>query len=162
MDLADFALKKRIISAVSTILILIAGYYAYSTLPRFEDPEFIIRQAQIITPYPGAGAEEVAEEVTEVIEDALQQLQGVLEVRSVSSPGLSNVMVEFTIPSVPDYDTLYQRFAQMRAKGTALAGSAKLPINSSSGSRVATEPSHSDHSRAAASRVSSSSLVSRL
>ncbi|MEM1079012.1 MAG: efflux RND transporter permease subunit [Pseudomonadota bacterium] len=116
MDLADFALKKRIISAVSTILILIAGYYAYSTLPRFEDPEFIIRQAQIITPYPGAGSEEVAEEVTEVIEDALQQLQGVLEVRSVSSPGLSNVMVEFTIPSVPDYDTLYQRFAQMRAK----------------------------------------------
>lgn len=116
MDLARFALQKRIISAVSTILILIAGYYAYSTLPRFEDPEFIIRQAQIITPYPGARADEVAEEVTDVIEDALQQLQGVLEVRSVSSPGLSNVTVEFTIPSVPDYTTLYERFAQMRAK----------------------------------------------
>jgi multidrug efflux pump subunit AcrB len=54
--------------------------------------------------------------VTNVIEDALQQLQGVLEVRSVSSPGLSNVSVEFTIPSVPDYTTLYERFAQMRAK----------------------------------------------
>lgn len=116
MDLARFALEKRLISAVATLLILVAGYFAYSTLPRFEDPEFIIRQAQIITPYPGAGAEEVAEEVTEVIEDALQQLQGVLEVRSVSSPGLSNVMVEFTIQSVPDYNALYERFAQMRAK----------------------------------------------
>ncbi len=116
MDLARFALEKRLISAVTSILILLAGYFAYTALPRFEDPEFIIRQAQIVTPYPGASAEEVAQEVTEVIENALQQLQGVDEVRSVSSPGLSNVSVEFTIASTKDYDALYQRFAQMRAK----------------------------------------------
>ena len=116
MDLARFAIERRLISAISTLLILVAGYFAYTALPRFEDPEFIIRQAQIITPYPGAGAEEVAEEVTEVIENALQQLQGVDEVRSVSSPGLSNVSVEFTIRSTPGYPELYQRFAQMRAK----------------------------------------------
>lgn len=116
MDLARFAIEKRLISAVSTLLILIAGYFAYNTLPRFEDPEFIIRQAQIVTPYPGAGAAEVAEEVTEVIENALQQLQGVEEVNSVSSPGLSNVTVEFTIQSTPGYPELYQRFSQMRAK----------------------------------------------
>jgi len=116
LDLARFAIEKRLISAVSTLLILIAGFYAYQTLPRFEDPEFVIRQAQIVTPYPGASAEEVAEEVTEVIEDALQQLQGIDEVRSVSSPSFSNVMVEFTIPSTPGYTELYERFAQMRAK----------------------------------------------
>ncbi len=116
MDLARFAIEKRLISAVASILILIAGYFAYTALPRFEDPEFIIRQAQIVTPYPGASAEEVAQEVTEVIENALQQLQGVDEVRSVSSPGLSNVSVEFSIGSTKDYDALYQRFAQMRAK----------------------------------------------
>lgn len=116
MDLARFAIEKRLISAVASILILVAGYFAYTALPRFEDPEFIIRQAQIITPYPGASAEEVAEEVTEVVENALQELQGVDEVRSVSSPGLSNVSVEFTIASTKDYDALYQRFAQLRAK----------------------------------------------
>ncbi|MEX0340343.1 MAG: efflux RND transporter permease subunit [Arenibacterium sp.] len=116
MDLARFAIEKRLISAVASIMILLAGYFAYTALPRFEDPEFIIRQAQIVTPYPGANASEVAEEVTEVIENALQQLQGVKEVRSVSSPGLSNVTVEFTIQSTKNYDALYQRFAQMRAK----------------------------------------------
>ncbi|WP_298970993.1 efflux RND transporter permease subunit [uncultured Roseobacter sp.] len=116
MDLARFAIEKRLISAVATLLILIAGYYSYTKLPRFEDPEFIIRQAQIITPYPGASADEVAEEVTEVIENALQQLQGVDEVRSVSSPGRSTVTVEFTIQSTKTYPTLYERFAQMRAK----------------------------------------------
>ncbi len=77
MDLARFAITQRLISAVCTFLILYAGYFAYNALPRFEDPEFIVRQAQIITPYPGASAEEVADEVTEVIENALQQLQGI-------------------------------------------------------------------------------------
>ncbi|MFK7752421.1 MAG: efflux RND transporter permease subunit [Sedimentitalea sp.] len=116
MDLARFALEKRLISAVATVLILLAGYFAYTALPRFEDPEFVIRQAQIITPYPGASAEEVAEEVTEVVENALQQLQGVDEVRSVSSPGLSTVTVEFTIASTPGYPELDQKFSKMRAK----------------------------------------------
>ena len=57
MDLARFAIERRVISVVLTLLILVAGYSAYTNLPRFEDPEFIIRQAQIITPYPGAGAQ---------------------------------------------------------------------------------------------------------
>ncbi len=123
MDLASFAINKRLISAISTLLILYAGYFAYTALPRFEDPEFVIRQAQIVTPYPGAGAEEV----TEVIENALQQLQGVDEVRSVSSPGLSRVTVEFTIQSTPAYPQLYERFAQMRAKITG--AQSQLPPN---------------------------------
>ncbi|MEO0379393.1 MAG: efflux RND transporter permease subunit, partial [Pseudomonadota bacterium] len=127
MDLARFAIEKRLISLISTLLILVAGYFAYTALPRFEDPEFIIRQAQIITPYPGASAEEVADEVTDLIEDALQQLQGVDEVRSVSSPGVSIVTVEFTIQSTPDYPDLYQRFAQMRAKIDDVQGD--LPPN---------------------------------
>lgn len=127
MDLARFALEKRLISYVATLLILYAGYFAYTVLPRFEDPEFVIRQAQIITPYPGASAEEVAEEVTEVVENALQQLQGVDEVRSVSSPGLSTVTVEFTIASTPDYPELNQKFSQMRSK--VLDAQSALPPN---------------------------------
>lgn len=127
MDLARFALEKRLISAVATVLILLAGYFAYTALPRFEDPEFVIRQAQIVTPYPGASAEEVAEEVSEVVENALQQLQGIDEVRSVSAPGLSTVTVEFTIAATPSYTELDQVFAKMRAK-ISDAGS-QLPPN---------------------------------
>lgn len=127
MDLARFALEKRLISFVATFLILFAGYFAYTVLPRFEDPEFVIRQAQIVTPYPGASAEEVAEEVTEVIENALQQLQGIDEVRSVSSPGLSTVTAEFTIASTPDYPELNQKFSQMRSK--ILDAQSALPPN---------------------------------
>lgn len=116
MDFARFAIEKRVISALATILILIGGYFAYVTLPRFEDPDFIIRVAQVITPYPGATAEEVAEEVTEKVEGALQQLSGVKEIKSVSANGLSTVSVEFTIPSAKTRPDLVQKFTQMRAK----------------------------------------------
>lgn len=116
MDLASFAIQKRVISALCTLLILFMGYFAYTQLPRFEDPEFIIRQAQVITPYPGATAQEVAEEVTDTIENAIQQLPGVKEVKSVSTPGLSEVTVEFTIASAKTRSLLQQKFAALRAK----------------------------------------------
>jgi multidrug efflux pump subunit AcrB len=35
MDFASFAIQKRVISALATVLILISGYFAYVTLPRF-------------------------------------------------------------------------------------------------------------------------------
>ena len=116
MNLAKFAIEKRLISALMTFLILIAGYMSYQSLPRFEDPEFIIRQAQVVTPYSGASSKEVAQEVTDVIESAIQQLSGVKEVKSVSSDGLSRVTVEFTIASARTREALAQKFTQLRAK----------------------------------------------
>jgi len=116
MDFASFALNKRVISALATLLILVSGVYAYTALPKFEDPEFIIRQAQIITPYPGASAEEVADEVTDAVEAALQQLTGIDEITSNSQPGVSTVTVEFTIPAARTRAVLAQKFTEMRAK----------------------------------------------
>lgn len=116
MNLAKFAIEKRLISALLTLLILAAGYFAYTKLPRFEDPEFLIRSAQIFTPYAGASAAEVEQEVTDVIENAVQQLQGVKEMNSVSSSGLSELTVEFTIASAKTRSALNEKFTQLRAK----------------------------------------------
>ena len=116
MDLAKFAIEKRLVSILLTLVILLAGYMSYTSLPRFEDPEFIIRSAQVITPYSGASAQEVAEEVTDVIETAIQQLSGIKKVTSKSSAGLSEVTVEFTIAAAKTRDVLAQKFTQLRAK----------------------------------------------
>lgn len=69
----------------------------------------------------------MAKEVTEVVKNALQQLQGVDEVRLVSSPGLSTVTIEFTIASTRTRTALNQRFQQMRAK--ILDAQSQLPPN---------------------------------
>ncbi len=132
MNLAKFAIEKRVVSALLTLLILLGGYLAYTSLPRFEDPEFIVRQVQIITPYQGASAAEVADEVTDLIENAVQQLQGVKEVKSVSSQGISEVSLEFTIASTKTRPELNQKFTQLRAKisdiENRLPPGASLPI----------------------------------
>ncbi|MBL4599477.1 MAG: efflux RND transporter permease subunit [Rhizobiaceae bacterium] len=125
MSFAQFAIEKRVISALMSIVILVGGYLAYTVLPRFEDPEFTIRQVKIITPYSGASAAEVANEVTEIVENAAQQLQGLKEVESVSSFGMSNVTVEFTIASSKSREQLSQKFTQLRAKMSDIAN--KLP-----------------------------------
>src|SRR4029077_9650611 len=54
-------------------------------------PEFTIKEALIITPYPGASAEEVAKEVTNPIERAVQQLGQLDRVESQSTRGMSVV-----------------------------------------------------------------------
>jgi multidrug efflux pump subunit AcrB len=72
-------------------LALIAGLVAYFQLGRLEDPEFTIKEALIITSYPGASAEEVALEVTNPIESACQELGQLLRVESESVRGRSLV-----------------------------------------------------------------------
>src|SRR5499427_7028020 len=81
---------NRIIFTVLFVAI-IGGFIAYMGMGRLEDPEFTIKEARIITPYPGASAEEVTNEVTDPIERACQQLGQLDRVESESSRGLSIV-----------------------------------------------------------------------
>ena len=73
MGPAEFAIKNRLMSFIVITLALIGGWQAYQTMPRFEDPEFTIRQAVVITPYPGATPEEVSNEVTEALGTAIRE-----------------------------------------------------------------------------------------
>ena len=94
MGLAAFALKHRTTMWVLVVVLIFGGMAAYESLGRLEDPEFTIKEAKVVTPYPGATPAEVAEEVSEAMEKAVQQLGQLKEVRSTSQPGLSILSVE--------------------------------------------------------------------
>ena len=68
MNLADWALRNRTTTLVLTTVMLVGGVQAYQSLSRLEDPEFTIKDALINTPYPGATAAEVEEEISDRIE----------------------------------------------------------------------------------------------
>lgn len=109
MNIGEFSVRNNRVLFVSMFFILIGGIVAYERLGRLEDPEFTIKEALIITPYPGASAEEVAKEVTNPIETACQQLGQLLRVESESVRGRSVVMAviqdrydRFSIPQVWD------------------------------------------------------------
>ena len=116
MNLAEYTLRKSVIAWLATLLVLVGGYLAYEKLGRFEDPEFVIRQAVIVTSYPGATPAQVAEEITDRIEGAAQQLQEVEEVTSVSRAGESLVKVEVKLAFSRSQAELDQVWDKLRSR----------------------------------------------
>lgn len=114
MNIAEASIRYKTITLVMTVLIIGGGIYSYERLGRLEDPEFTIKDAQIFTRYPGATAMEVAEEVTDEIETAIQQLGQVKRVTSISQAGLSTIQVE--MKDKYDKETLPQVWDELRRK----------------------------------------------
>ncbi len=91
MKLVEFIVKQRAVVMFATLLLIAGGLRAYFQLGKLEDPEFAIKTAVIVTRYPGASPVEVEEQVTDVIERAVQQLDALDVVRSLSRAGVSIV-----------------------------------------------------------------------
>lgn len=116
MNPAEASIRGRTITLVFTVLTLVLGAAAYFNLPRLEDPEFTIKDALVITDYPGASAQEVADEVSDVIERAAQQLGQVDRVVSRSERNRSTVTV--TIKDPYGADELPQVWDELRRRIT--------------------------------------------
>ena len=87
--IARFFTGNPLYGWVLVVACLAGGIHGMQNIGRLEDPRFPIKYAYIITSYPGASAEEVEMEVTDRIEDALQELPAIKEMRSKSVPGRS-------------------------------------------------------------------------
>ena len=97
-----------------TLILLLGGLIAFLNLGRLEDPQFTIKQAMVITVYPGASPTQVEEEVTYPIENAIQQLPYVDNIKSISTPGKSQITVE--MKSIYRKDDLRGIWEEMRRK----------------------------------------------
>ena len=114
MNIAEFSIRNKTISWLITVLIIAGGIMSFTGLARLEDPEFTIKDAVIITRYPGASPQQVEEEVTYPLENAIQQLQYVDYIRSINSPGLSQITV--TMKNNYGPDDLPQIWDELRRK----------------------------------------------
>lgn len=113
---AIFSIKNRILTSIIILGSLLSGWLAYQNMPRFEDPEFLIRTAMVITEYPGASPTEVANEVTETLERAIQELQEVDKIESTSSAGLSLIEVSIKHSFSPEKSDLQLVWSKLRNK----------------------------------------------
>ncbi|MGR5147926.1 efflux RND transporter permease subunit [Photobacterium alginatilyticum] len=114
MNIAQYSIKNKVISWMFILLMLIGGSISFTGLGQLEFPEFTIKQALIITAYPGASPEQVEEEVTLPLEDALQQMSQIKHVTSTNSAGLSQIEVE--MQDKYDSTVLPQVWDEMRRK----------------------------------------------
>ena len=120
MDFAGYFIKNRTSSWLFAAILLLGGIIAYSGLGRLEDPQFTLKQAMIITQYPGASPQQVEEEVSYPLENAIQQLPYVYHVTSVSTAGQSQIMVE--MKDTYRARELKQIWDELRHKVTDLQG----------------------------------------
>ncbi|MBW2719643.1 MAG: efflux RND transporter permease subunit [Deltaproteobacteria bacterium] len=114
MNLTGFALRNRTLIIVLTVVTVYAGMKSFNALPRLEDPEFTIKEALVITQYPGATAYEVEEEVSDELELAIQKLGKIKRLESRNLPGMSTITVEMR--STVDSAELPQIWDELRRK----------------------------------------------
>ncbi|EJG0938700.1 efflux RND transporter permease subunit VmeI [Vibrio parahaemolyticus O1] len=112
--IAAYFIRNRVISWMVSLIFLIGGIAAFFGLGRLEDPAFTIKDAMVVTSYPGATPQQVEEEVTYPLEKAIQQLTYVDEVNSISNRGLSQITV--TMKNNYGPDDLPQIWDELRRK----------------------------------------------
>ena len=122
MNIGEYSVRTPVTSWLLVIILVGGGLWAFQEMGKLEDPAFTIKQAKIITLYPGADAQQVQDEVTYHIEDAIQKLGQVKRIKmTVSRPGMSDIQIEFKdkyrpadFPNI--YDELRRKLADMKDK----------------------------------------------
>lgn len=114
MNIAELSIRNKTVTLVFTLLLLGGGILAFNDMSRLEDPEFTIKEALVITPYSGASAIEVEQEVTDELEQAVQKMGQIDRVTSKSDRGMSTLTV--SIKDKYDKNSLPQVWDELRRK----------------------------------------------
>jgi len=98
MSIFRFIIRHgRIFTLLVIVLPIVAGTFAYQSLPKEGEPEVSAPHAIIITTYPGASPSEIESLVTNPLEEELSDLKNVEEMRSSSSESVSVIVIDFDV-----------------------------------------------------------------
>ncbi|MDX1547801.1 MAG: efflux RND transporter permease subunit, partial [Rhodothermales bacterium] len=111
MRITNLAIKYRTTVVVLTVLLVIGGLYSYTTIPKESFPSIEIPNIVVTTIYPGASPDDIESLLTKPIEQEVQGINGIDEIRSTSVEGVSTVVVEFN----PDI-SMDEAFQKVRDK----------------------------------------------
>ncbi|HCX82233.1 MAG: multidrug transporter AcrB [Curvibacter sp. RIFCSPHIGHO2_12_FULL_63_18] len=100
-NLSKWALDHAALTRYLMIVLLLLGVASYFQLGQDEDPPFTFRAMVVRTYWPGATAQQVAEQVTDKIERTLQEVPYADKIRSYSKPGESQIIFQIKDSSKP-------------------------------------------------------------
>ncbi|MCC5854257.1 MAG: efflux RND transporter permease subunit [Idiomarina sp.] len=95
MLLSDVSVKRPVFATVINILLIIFGIVAFTSLPLREYPNIDPPVVSISTNYPGANAEIIDSQITQVIEERISGIDGIKTINSRSRDGSSRITIEF-------------------------------------------------------------------
>ena len=93
MKLIKYFLQRRSVTILLLLLVLAGGIFAYIKMGKLEDAPFTIKQALVMTPYPGASPSEVQRQVTDVLEEAIQSMGELYYLKTENRAGISKITV---------------------------------------------------------------------
>ncbi|WP_373492698.1 efflux RND transporter permease subunit [Aquiflexum sp.] len=94
--LSDLSINRPVLATVLAILIVILGIAGYLQLPVREFPSVERPVITVQTNYPGANANIMESQITEPLEEAINSVEDIKTLTSVSSDGRSNITIEFS------------------------------------------------------------------
>ncbi|MDP2022820.1 MAG: efflux RND transporter permease subunit, partial [Hydrogenophaga sp.] len=101
-NLSQWALDHQAFTRYLMIVLMLLGVAAYFQLGQDEDPPFTFRAMVVRAYWPGATAQQMAEQVSDRIEKTLQEVPYADKIRSYSKPGESVVLFQVKDSSPPD------------------------------------------------------------
>ena len=95
VNLTHSAIQNNRVTLTIVALLIIAGGLAFESLPKAQDPGFIVRTVVITTRFPGASPERVELLVTDKIEKKIQEMPEIDSITSESRTGISIIYANF-------------------------------------------------------------------
>ncbi|MDH6342707.1 multidrug efflux pump subunit AcrB [Parabacteroides sp. PFB2-12] len=120
-DLGKWALDNKKLIYFLVAVLVIGGMFSYYNMSKLEDPEIKVKQATIVTLYPGASAHQVELEVTDVLEKSIRSMKDIDVVSSRSMNDMSMISVELS--TLVQNEQVEQCWDQLRRKVTDVQGS---------------------------------------
>ncbi len=96
MGITNWSISHRVTIFVLMFVLAVTGMLSYTSLPRESEPDITIPFVMIATPYIGVAPADIETLITNPIEEELEQLRDVEEIRSTSAEGASIISIEFT------------------------------------------------------------------
>ncbi len=128
--MTEFAFKNKVLFYFFLFVLAVGGILSFQSMSKLEDPEIKVKQALVVTVYPGASAHEVELEVTDVLEKAIRTMGDINKIESRSESDYSEITVELD-PTV-DPEEIEQKWDILRRKvnraAAGLPGKANTPL----------------------------------
>jgi len=102
MKITELAIKRPSAMSMIIMFFVVMGMFGYSKIGSDLFPKADIPVVTVISVYPGAGAEEMENQVVEEIEEAVSSLSGLKDTRSWIAEGIATTVMEFTMATDVD------------------------------------------------------------
>lgn len=130
IDYGKWGLDNRKLVYFLVACLLIGGVLAITNMGKLEDPEIVVKQALVVTTYPGASAHQVELEVTDLLEKSIRTMKNIEFVESRSMNDLS--MITIGLSTLVPNDEVDNQWSILRRKVTDIQGQlpegASIPI----------------------------------